>query len=71
METGFLVALKHVAQETGCLFDFGMDAMSFHYEVSHLLFPVLESFLSIPTMLSFQMSYQLSCESNYIASWLN
>lgn len=67
METGFFVTLKHVAQETGCLFDFGMDAMSFHYEVTHLLFPMLESFLSISTMFSFQMSYQLSCENNYIA----
>lgn len=54
VETVFLVTLKHVAQETGCLFDFGMDTMSFHCEVSHLLFPMLESFLSMSTMLSFK-----------------
>lgn len=56
MEAGFFVALKYAAQETACLFDFDMDTMSFHYEVSHLLFSVLNFSLSIFIVLSVQIS---------------
>jgi len=38
MQAVFLVTLKHVAQETGCLFDFGKTWCPYHYSESFTVF---------------------------------